>query len=114
VVGHAGTFLRQENSEGELLKIKYYDPNENHFFETGENPINYKKLFDRYKLITVYYLHSRQVADKAEETRINNKMGRIMTGNTDYIHESKVRAAVASHEDGIREKIKQTSKLFLS
>ncbi len=79
MVGHAGTFLRQENSEGELLKIKYYDPNENHFFETGEHPINYKKLFDRYKLITVYYLHSRPVA-KGEEEKIKNKMNRIMTG----------------------------------
>ncbi len=83
MVGHAGTFLRQENSEGELLKIKYYDPNENHFFETGE-------------------LHGRPVADKAEETRINNKMGRIMRGNIEYIHESKIRASVAGNQASSR------------
>ena len=99
VVGHAGTFLRQENSEGELLMIKYYDPNENQFFEKGEYPIDYKKLFDRYSLITVYYLHGRPVANKAEETRINNKMKRIMLGEdiSNFIKGTQIESAKETH-----------------
>jgi len=98
VVAHAGTFLRQENSDGDLILLKYYDPNENHFFERGDYPIDYKKLFDRFSLITVHALDGRPVKDAAEETKINNKMGRIMTGNIDYLHERKMIGIVASHE----------------
>jgi hypothetical protein len=56
VIGHAGTFLRQETPEGELSLLKYYDPNENHFFEKGDHKIDYKKSFDRYSVITVHIL----------------------------------------------------------
>jgi len=102
VVAHAGTFLRQENSDGDLILLKYYDPNENHFFERGDYPIDYKKLFDRFSLITVHALDGRPVKSAAEETKINNKMGRIMTGNIDYIHESKVRAGIAGNQSNAR------------
>jgi hypothetical protein len=100
VVGHAGTFLRQENSEGELLKIKYYDPNENHFFERGGHKIDYQKLFDRYIIITVCYLHGRPVADKTEEVKIRNKMKRIMLGedNSDYVKAIKIDNAKDTNE----------------
>ena len=59
VIGHAGTFLRQETPEGELSLLKYYDPNENHFFEKGDHKIDYKKSFDRYSVITAHILQGR-------------------------------------------------------
>jgi hypothetical protein len=80
VIGHAGTFLRQETREGELALLKYYDPNENHFFEKGDHKIDYKKSFDRYSVITLHTLKGRPVADKVEEDRITNKMTRIILG----------------------------------
>jgi hypothetical protein len=80
IVSHAGTFLRQESATG-FVTIKYYDPNENHFFERGDYKIDYKKLFLRFESITVYALHGRLVIDPEEEDRINSKMARIMTGS---------------------------------
>ena len=79
VVSHAGTFLRQEDKKGKVL-IKYYDPNENHFFERGGHRIDYRKLFSRFELITIYALKGRPVRDEEERERINSKMARIMTG----------------------------------
>jgi hypothetical protein len=63
-----------------FVTIKYYDPNENHFFERGDHKIDYRKLFERFEIISVYALHGRLVEDPDEEERINNKMVRIMTG----------------------------------
>jgi hypothetical protein len=74
VLSHAGTFLRQEHSNGEFKTIKYYDPNENHFFERGGHPINYQKLFGRYKIITILALKGRPFKNAAEKDYINNKM----------------------------------------
>ena len=85
VLSHAGTFLRQEHSNGELKTIKYYDPNENHFFERGDYPINYQILFGRYKIITILALSRHPFKNVAEKEYINNKMKYIMTGNIDYI-----------------------------
>ena len=81
VLSHAGTFLRQEHSNGELKILKYYDPNENHFFERGDYPINYQKLFGRFKIITILALKPRPFVNEAEKDSINNKMKYIMTGN---------------------------------
>ena len=78
VVSHAGTFLRQEDKKGKVL-IKYYDPNENHFFERGGHRIDYQGFFKRFEIITVYALQGRPVVDEERE-RINSKMARIMTG----------------------------------
>jgi hypothetical protein len=80
VLSHAGTFLRQETANGKVT-IKYYDPNENHFFEKGDYPINYERLFKRYGLITVLALRGRPVKNAGEEEKIRTKMTRIMTGD---------------------------------
>ena len=87
VLSHAGTFLRQENSKGELSALKFYDPNENHFFERGEHSIDYRRLFSRYGLITVLALRGRPVKNDAEKEFIFNTMTRIMTekDNSEYI-----------------------------
>ena len=87
VVSHAGTFLRQEDKKGKVL-IKYYDPNENHFFERGGHRIDYQDFFKRFEIITVYALQGRPVLNEEERDRINNKMARIMTGKvqTNYVH----------------------------
>lgn len=104
VLSHAGTFLKQETSNGKI-SIKYYDPNENHFFEKGDYPINYERLFKRYGLITVLALRGRPVKNTAEETRINNKMGRIMTGNADHVNIEKAKGAAASHQTASRKNL---------
>jgi len=83
VLSHCGTFLRQEHSNGELKILKYYDPNENHFFERGDYPINYQKLFGRFKIITILALKPRPFVNKAEKDYINAKMKYIMTGEKD-------------------------------
>ena len=62
VVSHAGTFLRQVDAKGQV-SVKYYDPNENHFFEKGDHRLDYKDLFSRFELITIYALDGRPVAD---------------------------------------------------
>jgi hypothetical protein len=97
VLSHAGTFLRQEFANGKV-SIKCYDPNENHFFEKGDYPINYERLFKRYGLITVLALKGRPVKNAAEETKINNKMRRIMTGNTNHVNVEKIKGAVAGNQ----------------
>ena len=94
VVSHAGTFLRQESSNGKVL-IKYYDPNENHFFERGGHRIDYQDFFKRFEIITVYALQGRHVVDE-ERDRINNKMARIMTGKREHVIENKKKGGVAS------------------
>ena len=73
VLSHAGTFLRQETADGKV-SIKY------HFYEKGDHPLNYKKLFSKYRIINVLALKGRPVAGKEEEDKINDKMMRIMTG----------------------------------
>jgi hypothetical protein len=78
IFSHAGTFLRQESATG-FVTIKYYDPNENHFFERGDHKIDFKKLFKRFETISVYALHGRLAEDPDEEERINYKMTCIMT-----------------------------------
>ena len=72
------------------VRIKYYDPNENHFFEKGDHPIDYQRLFSRYGIITVLALKGRPLANNKEEEKIRNKMTRIMTGNMDYLKETRV------------------------
>ena len=62
VVSHAGTFLRQVDAKGQV-SVKYYDPNENHFFEKGDHRLDYKDQFSRFELITIYALDGRPVAD---------------------------------------------------
>ena len=79
------------------MLIKYYDPNENHFFERGDYKIDYKKLFSRFELITIYALKGRPVRDEEERDRINNKMARIMTGKKEYVKEKNKKGAIASH-----------------
>jgi len=101
VLSHAGTFLRQDYANGKV-SIKYYDPNENHFFEKGDYPIDYERLFKRYGIITVLALRGRPVKNAADETKINNKMRRIMTGNTDHVNVEKAKGANASHQKGAR------------
>jgi hypothetical protein len=59
-VQHSGTFIRQETSDGKV-SIKYYDPNENHFFERGDHRIDYHKIFSRFELILVHILKGRPV-----------------------------------------------------
>ena len=70
------------------MLIKYYDPYESHFFERGDHTIDYRDLFKRFGLITVYALKGRPVVNDEERDRINNKMARIMTGKvqTNYVH----------------------------
>ena len=97
VASHAGTFLRQELANGKV-KVIYYDPYENHMFERGDHRIDYKKIFSRFELVSVYYFKGRKIRNVAEKERIKNKMKRIMTGNTDYLTERKKIGAVASHE----------------
>ena len=103
IVSHAGTFLRQESATG-FVTIKYYDPNENHFFERGDYKIDYKRLFERFEIVTVYALHGRLVEDPDEEERINNKMARIMTGQGEYIIKKKKTAAAQSHTGRARKR----------
>ena len=67
VLSHASTFLRQETSDGDFKTIICYDPNENHFFEKGGHPINYLRLFGRYKIITILALDGRPVKNAAEK-----------------------------------------------
>ena len=88
VLSHAGTFLRQEHSNGDFKLLKYYDPNENHFFERGGHPINYQ-TFGKYEVVTILALKARPIKNDAEKEWINNKMKYIMTGEKDeeYIKE---------------------------
>jgi hypothetical protein len=99
IVSHAGTFLRQESATG-FVTIKYYDPNENNFFERGDHKIDYRKLFERFEIISVYALHGRLVEDPDEEERINNKMRRIMTGviQGEFINSYKLHTAKTTNE----------------
>jgi hypothetical protein len=84
------------------VRIKYYDPNENHFFDKVDHPIDYQRLFSRYGIITVLALRGRPVKNAAEETRINNKMNRIMTGNIDHVNVEKAKGAVAGNQSASR------------
>ena len=82
------------------MLIKYYDPNENHFFERGDHKIDYKKLFSRFELITIYALKGRPVVNDEERDRINNKMARIMTGKTQaqFVKTMRVKSAKTSNK----------------
>ena len=81
-VSHTGTFLRQELANGKV-KIIYYDPNENHMFEKGDHWLDYKKIFGRFQLITIYELKGRPFKNAAEKEYINKRMKYIMTGEKD-------------------------------
>jgi hypothetical protein len=83
-----------------FVTIKYYDPNENHFFERGDHKIDYRKLFERFEIISVYALHGRLVEDPDEEDRINNKIRRIMTGEIqiEFIKSYKIQTAKTTHK----------------
>jgi hypothetical protein len=89
--------LSQDFANGKV-SIKYYDPNENHFFEKGDYPINYERLFKRYGLITVLALRGRPIKNVAEETKINNKMRRIMAGNIDHVNFEKAKGGIAGRK----------------
>ena len=86
------------------MLIKYYDPNENHFFEKRDHKIDYKKLFSRFELITIYALKGRPVRDEEERGRINNKMARIMTGKVqaDYVSARERKGVLKSHNNKSR------------
>jgi hypothetical protein len=113
VLSHAGTFLRQDFANGKV-SIKYYDPNENHFFEKGDYPINYERLFKRYGLITVLALRGRPVKNAAEETKINNKMTRIMTGNMQLIQRKKIKAIAGNQSIKKKRLGKELKQMMLS
>ena len=85
-VSHTGTFLRQELANGKV-KIIYYDPNENHMFEKGDHWLDYKKIFGRFQLITIYELKGRPFKNAAEKELINDKMKLIMTGKNENAKE---------------------------
>ena len=88
VASHAGTFLRQELANGKV-KVIYYDPYENHMFERGDHRIDYKKIFSRFELVSVYCIKGRKIMNVAEKERINGKMNRIMTGKNENAIEKK-------------------------
>jgi hypothetical protein len=79
--------------------IKYYDPNENHFFERGGHRIDYQGFFKRFEIITVYALQGRPVVDEERE-KINSKMARIMTGKVqaNYLKKAKLSNALKTHK----------------
>ena len=63
------------------VSIKFFDPNANHFYERGDHTIDYKSLFARFELITVFSLDGEEV-DEDKEEEINFKMRGIMLGES--------------------------------
>ena len=67
-------------------------------FEKGDHWLDYKKIFGRFQLITIYQLKGRPFNNAAEKELINDKMKLIMTGKNENAIEKKRQGAVASNQ----------------